>query len=41
MKRVLFAALAAVCLSHSAFADEKLAGTKNCLACHSVNTQDV
>jgi cytochrome c len=41
MKRVLFAALAAVCLSHSAFADEKLAGTKNCLACHSVNTQVV
>lgn len=41
MKRVLFAILAAVCLSQPAFADEKLAGTKNCLACHSVNTQVV
>ena len=41
MKRVWFAALAAVCWSQSALADEKLAGTKNCLACHSINTQVV
>jgi cytochrome c len=39
MKRVLFAALAAVCLSQPALADEKLAGAKNCLGCHAVGTQ--
>lgn len=41
MKRVLMATLSFVALSHSAFADQKLAGTKNCMACHSVNTQVV
>ena len=41
MKRVLFAALVAVCFSQSVFADEKLAGTKNCLGCHALNTQVV
>jgi cytochrome c len=41
MKRVLMATLFAACLNPSAFADEKLAGTKNCLGCHSVNTQVV
>jgi len=41
MKRVWFVALSVVCLSQPALADEKLAGTKNCLACHSVNTQVV
>lgn len=39
MKRVLFAAFAAVCLSQSALADEKLAGTKNCLGCHAVGAK--
>ena len=39
MKRVLFATLTAVCLSNSAWADEKLAGAKNCLGCHAVGTQ--
>jgi len=39
MKRVLFATLAAVCLSQPALADEKLAGAKNCLGCHAVGTQ--
>ena len=41
MKLVLFATLVSLGLSQSVFADEKLAGTKNCLACHSVNTQVV
>ena len=41
MKPVLFAAVALVCLSQPALADEKLAGTKNCLACHAINTQVV
>ena len=41
MKRVLIATLFATCLSQAAMADEKLAGAKNCLACHSINTQVV
>ena len=41
MKRVLMATLAAVALSGSALADQKLAGAKNCLACHAVGTQVV
>ena len=38
MKHAWIIALMAACLGASAFADEKLAGTKNCLACHSINT---
>ncbi len=38
MKRVLIATLTTVVLSGSALADQKLAGTKNCLACHAVGT---
>jgi cytochrome c len=41
MKRVLTATLIAACLSNAAFADEKLAGAKNCLGCHAVGTQVV
>lgn len=39
MKRVLIVTLTAVCLSNAAWADEKLAGAKNCLGCHAVGTQ--
>ena len=39
MKRVLIATLLAAGFSQSVFADEKLAGTKNCLGCHAVGTQ--
>ena len=42
MKRVLIATtLAALAFSNAAQADQKLAGAKNCLACHSVATQVV
>lgn len=41
MNRVLIATLTAVCLSNVAWADEKLAGAKNCLGCHAVGTQVV
>ena len=41
MKRVLIATLATVALSGTALADQKLAGAKNCLACHAVGTQVV
>ena len=41
MNRVLIATLVAVCLSNVAWADEKLAGAKNCLGCHAVGTQVV
>lgn len=39
MKRVVFAFVAAACLSAPAFADEALAKAKNCLACHAVATK--
>ena len=39
MKRVLIATLLAAGFSQSVFADEKLAGAKNCLGCHAVGTQ--
>jgi cytochrome c len=39
MKRVLIATLLAAGFSQSVFADEKLAGTKNCLGCHAIGTQ--
>lgn len=39
MKRVVFAFVAAACLSVPAFADEALAKAKNCLACHAVATK--
>ena len=39
MKLVLIATLLAAGFSQSVFADEKLAGTKNCLGCHAVGTQ--
>ena len=41
MKKLFFVSLVAFGLSQSALADEKLAGAKNCLACHSVGTQVV
>ena len=41
MKRVLMATMLAACFSQWVFADEKLAGAKNCLGCHAVNTQVV
>ncbi len=41
MKRVLIATLTLIALSPSAWADQKLAGAKNCMACHSVGTQVV
>ena len=41
MKRVLFATLLVACFSPSVFADQKLAGAKNCLGCHAVGTQVV
>jgi cytochrome c len=41
MKRVLIATLSLIALSSSVWADQKLAGAKNCLACHSVGTQVV
>ena len=41
MKRVLIATLLAAGLSQSVFADQKLAGAKNCLGCHAVGTQVV
>jgi cytochrome c len=42
MKRVLIATtLAALALCNAAQADQKLAGAKNCLACHAVGTQVV
>ena len=39
MKRVLIATLLAAGFSLSVFADEKLAGAKNCLGFHAVGTQ--
>ena len=39
MKRALLASLLAIGLGPLAFADEKLAGAKNCLGCHAVGTQ--
>jgi cytochrome c len=41
MKRVLIATLLAAGLSQSVFADEKLAGAKNCLGCHAMGTKVV
>ena len=38
MKSVLTTVLASVVFSGAALADQKLAGTKNCLACHAVGT---
>ena len=38
MKRVWMATLFTLALSGTAMADQKLAGAKNCLACHSVGT---
>jgi len=38
MKRVLMATLVSLTLSGAALADQKLAGSKNCLACHAVGT---
>ena len=37
MKRALFAMLAAVSLTAPAFADQALATSKNCMACHAVD----
>jgi cytochrome c len=37
MKRVLFALLAAASVTAPAFADQALATSKNCMACHSVD----
>ena len=37
MKRVLFALLAATALAAPALADQTLATTKNCMACHAVD----
>ena len=38
MKRVLIATLFSIAASGAALADQKLAGSKNCLACHAVGT---
>ncbi len=38
MKRVLTVTLTILVLSGTALADQKLAGAKNCLACHSMGT---
>ena len=37
MKRALFALVAAVSVSAPAFADQALATSKNCMACHAVD----
>lgn len=37
MKRTLFALIAAVSLTAPAFADQALATSKNCMACHAVD----
>ncbi|MDO9197606.1 c-type cytochrome [Rhodoferax sp.] len=37
MKRALFALVAAVSLAAPAFADQALATSKNCMACHAVD----
>ena len=37
MKRILFALVAAVSVTAPAFADEALAKSKNCMACHAVD----
>jgi cytochrome c len=37
MKRVLFALLAAASVTAPAFADQALATSKNCMACHAVD----
>jgi cytochrome c len=37
MKRVLFTLLAAVSVTAPAFADQALAASKNCMACHAVD----
>lgn len=39
MKRALFAFVAAASLTAPAFADEALAKSKNCLACHALDTK--
>lgn len=39
MKRALFALVAAASLAAPAFADEALAKSKNCLACHALDTK--
>lgn len=39
MKRALFALVAAASLAAPAFADEALAKSKNCLACHAVDSK--
>ena len=41
MKPVLIATFASLALCATAMADQKLAGAKNCLACHAVGTQVV
>lgn len=41
MKRALFALVAAVSVTAPAFADEALAKSKNCLACHSADKKIV
>jgi len=38
MKRVLMATLVTLTVSGASLADQKLAGSKNCLACHAVGT---
>ena len=37
MKRILFALVAAVSVTAPAFADQALASSKNCMACHSID----
>jgi cytochrome c len=41
MKRAVFAFLAAVSVTAPAFADQALAASKNCLACHAVDKKVV
>ena len=41
MKRVLFALIAAASVSAPAFADQALAQSKNCMACHSMDKKMV
>jgi len=38
MKRVLIATFVSIAFNGLALADQKLAGAKNCMACHSVGT---
>ena len=41
MKRVLLATLVTLTFTGAALADQKLAGSKNCLACHAVDNKVV